>query len=1070
MLRLFRKPFLALLLFALPLAAFAQTFRGTLSGAVTDAQGAVIADATVQLTNPTTGLVQNATSSKAGEFNFPELPVGIYQLAVSASGFEGKKVQDINVAVSKVTNLRIELSVGTASTVVDVVANGVQTDTTSSALVAVIDSKTVQDVPMNGRDFTQMVKLSPGVNVNKSVNGARTNGINYQIDGADNNDPWSNAVASNQGGVAGIAGGLVPIEAIDQFAMQNNAEADMGRNGGANANMVLKSGTNQIHGDVFYFDRNEYFAALSPVALPGTRKPEIRNHQFGFTLGGPIFKDRTFLFLAGEAQLANANNSVGDTVLSDAWIASAKSYLNLYNLTPNSVAINLYGGLYPSESKGGAATSSNYLSNGKNTYNSFNGVIKLDHRFNDKYSISARYLGTTGTQTADVGSHYAEYFQKAPMHIHNFSVVQNSILTSHLINQVTFATSYFLQTFNDADQNYNPLALGLNLGLSGNLATGSPQITVSGFDVVGETAPLGRTDVTGHVTDTLHWNIGRHSLKIGGEFRHSNVNVGYYTNGRGAFTFDGTRGPWAPTAAAATATTNCAALGFNGSSNGNTCSALKSVADFLLGEPTNSSGAVILRNNPQRVYLVSSFDAWVHDDYQITPHLSLNAGIRYTYPGVVHDEHNDLYNFVPGQGFQPSPLYNKDLKDVAPRVGFAYSLDNENRTVLRGAYGFFYDTPTIGQFVYNNIGNTGATGIYSNPAGAAPVYQITATNVTFQSGVPVFANAGAATLGGFGINPNFKTAYIQNFNLNIEQQLSKSTLFTLAYVGSQGRRLGLVYDINQPVNGVRPFAASYPNLAAINQVNSGGTSHFNSLQASIHQSVWHGISTNFYYTWGKAMDYTSTVTTPESSYNLKADYGPSTFDVRNSVTGFVSYEVPQLAHVFPRLTKGWQLNSLATFAGGSPINILDGTNVSLTSENKDRPNAVAGVNPIVGRTNLTTSSSSAQTFRYLTSAAYSVPTTGYGNYGNVLRDNVYGPGLGSVDFSVFKHTPITEKINTEFRVEIYNIANQANFANPTAKLSSSSFGLLTQTRNGSSAPGLGFGEPRNAQLALKVSF
>jgi len=378
--------------------------------------------------------------------------------------------------------------------------------------------------------------------------------------------------------------------------------------------------------------------------------------------------------------------------------------------------------------------------------------------------------------------------------------------------------------------------------------------------------------------------------------------------------------------------------------------------------------------------------------------------------------------------------------------------------------------PTVGQFVYNNIGNTGATGIYSNPAGDAPVFQISAKNVTFQPGVPVFANslAPGTTVGAFSINKNFKTAYLQNFNLNLEQQLSRSTLLTIGYVGSLGRRLGLVYDINQPINGVRPFSAQYPTLVAINQVNSAGTSNYNSLQVSLKQSAWHGLTNTLYYTWGRSMDYTSSVTTPMNSYNLRADYGPSTFDVRNTVTGFVSYDAPQLANFWPRLTKGWQLNGLYTFSGGSPINILTGTDISLTSENKDRANVVQNVPVFAGRVKTVTSSS--QTYQYITKSAFVSPTAGCGCYGNASRDSVYGPGLGSVDFSVFKHTPITEKVMTEFRVEIYNIVNQANFANPSGTLSSSSFGTITQTRNGSSAPGLGFGEPRNVQLALKVSF
>ena len=1061
--------------FVLSAAVLAQTFRGTVSGTVTDATGAAIPGAVVTLTNPLTDFRLSVPTGTSGDYLFPELPVGVYNVTAKASGFDTRAIDSVNVAVSKITDLPIRMTVGAENTIVTVEANGVQTDTTSSSLVSVIDQATVQNIPMNGRDFTQMIKLSPSVNINKSVNGSRTNGINYQLDGADNNDPWSNAVASNQGGVAGIAGGLIPIEAIDQFAVQSNAEADMGRNGGGNANMVLRSGTNDIHGDLFYFDRNEYFASLSPVQPAGSRKPEIRNHQFGFTLGGPLWKDHTFLFLAGEAQLANANNSVSDTVLSDGWVAAGTKFLSLYGRTPDPVSLALYAGngtnagLFPAESRPGPATTGNYLSNGKNSYNSYNGIIKLDHHFSDRETLSMHYLGTTGTQTADVGSHYAEYFQTAPMHIHNVSIVQNSVFTAHLINQVTFGGSYFLQRFNDADQNFNPAALGLNLGLTGVLAQGATQLNISGFDYTGATAPLGRTDVTGLVSDTLHWVLGRHSLKLGGEFRHSNLNVGYFTNGRGRFNFDGSRGPYSGSSAAVLAA-NCTAAGVAASN----CSALENVSDFLLGAPTNSAGAVILRNNPQRVYLVSSQDYFAQDDFQISQKLTVNFGLRYTYPGVVHDERQDLYNFDPStRSFLPSPLYNKDLSDFAPRAGFSYSPHLDQHTVLRGSYGWFYDTPTVGQFVYNNINNGASPGIYGNPAGSTPVYQVNApANTTFNSGVPVFGNAAASSLGAFAINSNFKTAYLQNFNLNVEQQLSNSTLVTMAYVGSQGRRLGLVNDINQAVGGVRPYQRSSTGtlLNGINQVNSHGSSKFNSLQVNVRQAPWHGLSNNFNYQWGRSMDFTSTVTTPENSYNLAMDYGPSTFDVRNSVTDYVSYTVPQIARFAPRLTRGWQVNTLATFAGGSPINILTGANVSGSGENKDRPNQIR-LNPLVTRSTIVNGST--LQYQYLApqvagSAAYVRQAAG--TFGNTRRDSVYGPGLGSVDFSLFKRTPLTERINTELRAEVYNIMNQANFANPSGTITSAAFGRLTQTRNGSSAPGLGFGEPRNVQFALKLTF
>lgn len=1060
----------------------AQTFRGALSGSVVDQSGAAVPNATVQMQNPATNEVLTIRSNGAGDFNYPELPVGTYKLTVSMAGFQTSVTDNIEIQVSVVKNQKITLSIGQESEVVDVQANGVQTDTVSSALVSVVDQKSVQEIPLNGRNFTQMVHLATGVSpYSNTVNGSRTNGVNFQIDGADNNDPWSNQVASNQGGVAGIAGGLIPVEAIDQFSLQNNGESDMGRNGGANSNMVLRSGTNQIHGDVFYFDRNEYFAWLSPVRPLHSRVPEIRNHQGGFTLGGPIWKDHTFLFLAGEIQIANANNSVADTVVSDAWIADATKVLSLHQQRPNPVSINLYNQLFPADSKGGPTTVGNYQSAGRNTYNSYNGVIKLDHTFSAKEQLSIRYLGTTGTQSADVGSHYSDYFQTAPMHIHNVSIVQNSTLRSNLVNQVTLGFGYFLQTFNDRNQNFNTQSTGLNLGLSGILAAGATNLNIGSFDYTGATPPLGRTDVTGHVTDTLHWTLGRHSLKIGGEYRHANVNVGYFTNGRGRFVFDGSRGPWSD----ADCTNQTVGLNYNIKNNdpqGHNCATLKQVADFVAGTPQAASGATILRNNPQRVYLLNGVDGFAQDDFKVASQLTINYGARWSYPGVVTDDRNSLYNFTPEAGFFKSPLYNRNLGNFAPRVGFSLQpLKGTSNTVFRGAYGWFFDQPTVGQFVYDNIGNTGATGIYSNPATPDAVFATTAVGLTFQPGVSIFPStlSSSSRVGALSIDPHYRAAYFQNFNLNVEQQFTKNTLATVAYVGSLGRRLPYINDINQIPTAanaagqhLRPLLGQYPTLLAVNKVVSGVGSNYNSLQLSLRQSNWHGVSATAYYTWSHSFDYTSAVTTPMNSYNLRADYGPSTFDLRHNFTGFASYVLPRFTSHMERLTNGYQFNAIYTFSSGTPINILVGSNVSGTGENKDRPNRVIGQALEVGR--IETDSPTARTYQFLNRSAWVSPAaTGTSIcycYGNERRDSVAGPGFGAIDFSAIKHTRISERFQSELRAEIFNIANQANFANPTASINSSSFGALTQTRHGSDAPGLGQGEPRNIQFALKVSF
>ena len=1034
---------------------FAQSFRGGLTGLATDSTGAAIQGAVVRLESPATGDTRSNVSSANGEFLFVDLPVGNWNLTVSSPGFEAKKIANIEIAVSKTTNISVQLGVAQQASVVEVSASAVTVETTSTALVGLVDTKTVNDLPMNGRDFRQMIKLAPGVSpTTTSVNGMRTNGNNFQIDGADNNDAFHNTAAVNQGGVAGIAGTLLPIDAIDQFSVQSNAGPEQGRNAGAAVNVVLKSGTNALHGTLYYDNRNEALAVRSPLLTAGTPKQVIRNNQFGFSVGGPIIKNKTFFFAVGEAQLAKANNSVLDTSPSDAWVSSAKTLMGTYGVPVNPVSLNLLN-IWPADSRTGAAGSSNYLSNGRNDYNSYNGVIKIDHRFNDKHSLFVRYFGGTGTQTADVGSHFHDFFQVAPSHMHNVSVVENAILTPHMVNQLTLGVNYFLQTFNDLNTSFNPVALGLNTGVTDATLLGSPKITINGFDYVGASNPTGRIDTTGHITDNLSYTSNGHLWKFGAEYRRAVLDVFYDINKRGTFTFDGTRGPWAA----------------DTTLSGN----LKSLADFLAGLPSNSNGATIARGPLQRLYMQNSFDYWAGDTWQMTPRFTLNYGVRYTYQGVLHDDKNSITNFIPSLGFVTpgngfGPLYPKDTNNYAPRVGFAWTPSKDTKTVLRGSFGLFYDVPALNFFTANTgIPNGGAAGVNANPGGASPAYSLSVKNVVIQNGVPIFGTASPTPpFGVFAVSQDYTTPYVYNFNLNVQHQFSRTTLLQVGYVGSLGHKLSILRDINQPVvtNGVavRPYALQYPQLATIDEAESAANSAYNSMQVQLRQSFRKGLSGTFNYTLGHAIDDTSDVrnTVPTNSYNLRNERGNSTFDIRQIVTSFVSYEVPAFTAFAPRLTKGWQLNSLLTFHGGSPINILAGTNVSGTGENRDRVDLVgdpfANVPVLTGTTAV----------QFFNKAAFAKPAAG--SFGNLGRNAFYGPGFGSVDFSVFKKTAITERISTEFRVEIFNLLNRTNWANPTATLSSSSFGQLTSTRNGSSAPGLGFGEPRNAQLALKVIF
>lgn len=1035
----------------------AQTFRGGISGTIKDDVGDAIPGANVKVTSKATGATRLVEAGKGGEFMVPELPLGFYSLEVTRQGFQTARISDVEVVVSTNTAVNVQLKVASVEEVVDITASTiVRLDTSSSTLTGIVAPKQVQDLPLNGRDFRQMVQLTPGVTIAGSINGSRTRGNNYQIDGADNNDAFQNASAVNQGGVSGIAGTLLPVEAIDQFSVQSGASAEQGRNSGGAINLVIKSGSNNLHGSAYYFNRNEYFAAKSPVAPPGSRTPKIRNNQFGFSLGGPIIKNHTFYFLTYEGQLAKAANSLRTTALSDAWVNRGKDILTQFNMPLNPVSANLLS-LYPSYIKGLPATVNNFVSTDENDYNSHNAIIKLDHQFNDRYNIAVRYFGGTGDQTAyDGGSFFRPYFQVAPSRMHNYSLVQNSVLSPKMVNQAVIGVNYFKQTFDIADISGNPIALGLNTGVA---ISGAPTINISTFSLIGGTGilPAGRIDTTWHITDSLSWELGKHQLKLGGEMRRAYLDIFYESRKRGVFNFDGTRGPWT-----------------------NLTSAERAVADFLAGFTTPANGAQIVRGNPRRTYHQNSGDWFIHDTWKATQSLTLNYGVRYTYNGVLYDEEKALTNFLPERGLVEvgkdiDRLYPRDLNNFAPRLGFAYAFGKEGKTVLRGGYGIFYDIPAVSFFVSNGGSNGAASGVGNNPGGALPVYSLSLAAYNLTKDVPVFGTTNPVPpFGVFVVDQNFRTPYIQNFNLNLQHQLASSTVLQVGYVGSIGTRLILTRNINAPLPGTtgtaqsrRPFNSRFPNFGSISLLESSATSNYSSLQISLTQNNWHGLSGSLAYTLGHSIDTSSEArnTLPANSYDIRNERGNSIFDVRHTFRASFTYDIPVLFEAWPkRLTQGWQLNSIFSFNTGTPLNITTGYNRSLSGDGNDRVDLIGDPFANTGGN------------RYLNPAAFSIPRNATGGaiadskFGTLGRNALYGPGFQSVDASLFKTTQITEGIKAQFRFEVFNLFNLVNWANPVTNFSSGSFGLLTNTRNGGSAPGIGLGEPRNVQLALKLLF
>ena len=1041
----------------------AQTFRGGINGDVTDATGATVSGATVTLTNEATKSTYTSVTSSAGSFLFNDLPLGAYQLTVTDSGFSTVKVDKIPVSAGVIYTLpSIKLSAAATQTV-EVQASDITLDTTTVTQNIVLESQAVADMPLNGRDFTQMIQLTPGFagytgGGYGSLNGTRANQMNWQIDGVDNNDLWHNVPAVNQGGVSGIAGIVLPIDAVEQFSAQTQSGPEGGRNPGGTINLTLKSGTNHLHGSAYYFNRNELFGAKSPFS---DTKQKVRNYNWGFSVGAPILKDKLFGFLTFEKQRFVIGESGSATEPSIGWQNQAKAILAAKNIPVNTTMQKVLntlwaGGNLSADTVGNV---NNFHSNVPEFGYSYNGLGKVDYHITDKDSLSAHWFVGQGNQVAPVGSQIYDYFEVAPIHVQNVAVVYNRMLSPSISNQLLVGVNYFNQVFNDANTNFNVQSLGFMTGAPfGN----APNITITGFDPVGMTPPEGRNDITGHLTDQLSWVKGKHQIRLGGEFRQAQLDEFYKRHSVGSFTFDGTR------------------VGGSGLAG--------ALADFLAGY---TSAATIAIGDPERQVFVNTWELNAGDSWQLTRKLSFNYGVRYDYVGPLHNGNKDLSVFRPEmtsingiafQGNQIGSLYQQYYKNFSPRLGITYGLDD--KTVIRAGYGFYFDTPNLNPFLDNRPGNQAPNGVEGNPAGPNPVYTISAAGkaipsdptvqpgkTTIVGGQAIFPSAisypcsSSNPCGVFSVDRNFRTPYNQNYSLNIEHTIGANVIAQLGYVGSEGRRLLSLLDLNQlnVTAGASslPYASSYPQYGNINQIESIGTSNYNSLQAQLRVMHWHGLMTQAAYTWSHNLDQVTAYrgSLPQDNFNFKGDYGNSDFDTRNTFTALMSYEVPGAAWGPKELTHGWQLNSLLSFHGGQPFTVHASGDISGTNEGNDR--AVQIGNPLAGYQGQKPGAS------WLNPAAFTDPAAGH--FGTTRRNGYYGPGYSDVDFSVFKNTKVKELMTIQFRAEMFNLFNRINYAPPSSTVGGS-FSLYDTIGDYNGAPGIGAGEPFNTQFGLKILF
>ncbi|MGD0629024.1 MAG: TonB-dependent receptor [Terracidiphilus sp.] len=1102
---------------ALPAAGFGQTYRGGINGTVTDQSGAVVPGATVEATEAATNSTHKTVSSSAGEFSFQDLPLGAYAITVTANNFKPEKVSGVTVTAGVIYTLPVKLSVSAGSETVEVNASGLALDTTSTTQTTDIPEITVQDIPLNGRDFTQLIGLAPGfagysLGGFGSVNGTRGNQVNWQIDGSDNNDWWHNIPAVNQGGVENIAGVTLPIDSIAEFSLQTQSSAEVGRNPGGSVNLVTKSGTNLLHGSIYYYERNQALAATNPFSISG--KPPLENVQWGASLGGPFWKDHTFWFTNFEKQKFNI--ATGDTGLepNQYYQAAALGYLNNKNpstgqpygtyapVPVNSATSQLLNILWPASLLSG--TQPGGIQNAAPEFGySYNGVAKIDHTFNQKQSIYARAFLGQGNQTAPVVTTAINpyFFEIGPIHVYNYSAGHNWSITPSISNTVTAGVNYFHQTFSDAKTDFSDVATAGFI--TGSPFVNSPNINIgSDFEPTGNTPPEGRQDITGNIDDALNWTKGRHQLRMGGEYRRAQVDEFYHRHAIGSYSFVGGQGP-----------TGDGTTPWN-KIDPNIDPDVAALADFLAGYLTKGSIAV---GNPERLVVSHGFDIFGQDSYQVTSKFNVNFGFRFDYMQPMTDNKKDLSVFRPGLtptgiafvGQDISSIYGPDWNALSPRVGFSYQMGPG--MVVRGGGGMFFDTPNANPFLDNRPGNSAPNGLEGNPGGSSPVFTITTGATTIVPGKEIIPTqqlgcSQGNPCGVFSVANNFRSPYNVNFNIQIEQSLGTKAFFQMGYVGSQGRKLLSLLNINQPYlgGGAGAYSGAPPMgspagapctfggycYSDINQVESIGTSNYNSLQAVFRTTNWHGLTSQAAYTWGHNMDEVTAYrgALPQDSYDFKnnlpgdrGDYGNSDFDTRNSLVGYINYDVPTFGGA-KALTGGWSLNSAFAFKGGQPITIYDNNDTSGTNEYTQRVNQVG--NPFANVTHsILTNSSGGKYVQVLNPAAFADPAQN--TWGTIARNGIFGPGYEDFDLSVFKNTKFEIHdfpVNVQFRAEMYNLFNRINLANPactqlcndywsTPLETGSGFGTSGSTiGSGNYSPGIGPGEPFNMQLALKILF
>jgi hypothetical protein len=1094
-----------------------------ISGTVTDPTGAAIAGATVTVTNTATGLSRTVQSNAAGNYVVLDLPVGVYDITTTVSGFKKSVITAVNIDVGGKPSVDVALSVGQVSESVEVKADSVMIQTTTAEIGGVITSQEATQIQLNGRNYVQLLTLQPGVSqtvpsgfsifgtygVNgnsQSVDGVRTDDANYFIDGVDNKD--------NGGGGNNFVN--ISPDSLQQFRnVASTYDASYGGTSGATVSVAIKSGGRAFHGDAYEYLRNNDIQAYQfrPLSLYQSTQPFIKAplhyNDFGWTLGGPIWipgvfntnREKLFFFAGQEFKRLRTSTQQSATVPTPAALAAAIAS------TPQQIAV---AGGSTATGRALAATlltspsgAYSYLSLGNNNQSEY--LVKIDYNLNSKNQISGDFVHDN---VLNVGNptNYVIYDRTIPG-------LTSSVQWTHTFNEKTVNTAVGSFSGNIINEGNNIRAnpqfgksilrsdYGLTYQTLYNASPIIPQITLSGYGNPG-TSPrnFDNSQRIYALKDDFSRVVGNHSLKIGAYFWRARKNQTAPPQLNGAFNFISTTVP-------------------DPSNPGNTV-AFSPLDNLVRGTfSTYSEGS----NTPQIQARFSQFETYVQDDWTVSHRLTINAGLRWQYMPPIDSWPNNTsffspqyydptkaatvspttglitadpspYNglILPGTGFSqkakqvvapsvynnpqvqalfhglPAGLINTVYNTFAPRVGFAFDLTGQQTTVLHGGYGMSYER-VEGNYIYNAA---------SQPPFTAVANLASAGNADALGSIGTSA---APQNIGNSADLNMVPPRLHNYSFGVQHRLTDNTEVELNYVGSHSANLTWVKDLNQApagteqanpgvkVNSLRP----YKGYGEIDQYMNGAHSNYNSLQARLQSRFRRGGLATVSYTWSQCLTMGSGFNySPQDSNNLAADYGPCNFNQPKIFVASYVYPLPfwQHEHAWYKEALGnWQISGLTRIANGLPINVTQPSGLSVagdlvtTSSVGQRPNLVG--NPYLP----------AHGKQYLNPAAFQQPAPG--TFGNLGYDAIKGPLYDNWDATLQKNFPIHEQVGLEFRAEMFNVPNHLSpFSiagglgsygggayqpnfSPTTGAYQNSFGQVTSTT-----------DPRTMEFALRLTF